>query len=289
MTRLELADQPIPDGIDQTWEQLAQRVDQHTQAVQLWLDTRTPEAETFSGVGVRCGSTGIPIALLNQAMGANFPVNITPGQIKIEVEAIIAFFATRGMPWYWWLSSFCQPSRMAEHLAAAGLLAHARPLPAMVAFLPMTESYQLPLQVRVWQAENAADLQAASAIRHTGFRFPAGVAEDYFEAMADSWLDPDGPAKVYLAAIGDGPPVALGALVTAAEMPGVYVMATLPEFGRRGLGSAILGRMMQDAADAGHRTIALTASTSGYGLYEKFGFKHVFDYKIYQLPEEQKV
>jgi predicted acetyltransferase len=59
-------------------------------------------------------------------------------------------------------------------------------------------------------------------------------------------------------------------------------MATLPEWSRRGLGKAILARILADAAADGHRLIVLTASSRGYRLYRQFGFEHIFDYAIYR-------
>jgi GNAT superfamily N-acetyltransferase len=154
----------------------------------------------------------------------------------------------------------------------------------MVASLPSGQSPALDPGVRVWQAAHRADLEAASTIRRIAFRFPDGAALDYFEAMEDDWLRGD-PARLYLARLDDGPPAAIGALIVGAEMPGVYVMATLPDWGRRGLGKAILARILAEAVTAGHDLIALTAGSQGYPLYRQFGFERVFDYSIYRPRE----
>jgi GNAT superfamily N-acetyltransferase len=99
--------------------------------------------------------------------------------------------------------------------------------------------------------------------------------------MADDWLNSD-PARLYLARLPGGPPAAIGALIMGAGLPGVYVMATLPEWSRRGLGKAILARILSDAAADGETLIVLTASHFGYPLYRQFGFEHIFDYAIYR-------
>jgi len=132
---------------------------------------------------------------------------------------------------------------------------------------------------QVWLAQGRDDLEAASTIRRIAFGFPDGAAPDYFEAMADDWLGGD-PARLYLARLGKGPPAAIGALIMGAGIPGVYVMATLPEWGRRGLGKAILARILVDATAERHGLVALTAGVKGYPLYRQFGFEHVFDYSL---------
>ena len=154
----------------------------------------------------------------------------------------------------------------------------------MGAFLNGEIEYKGDPLIRVWKAREVEDLKAASFIRHTGFRFPDGIGLGYFEAMPDSWLDPDGLARLYLAARGDGPPAAIGALIYGADMPGVYVMATLPEWQQKGLGKAILAHIMNEAAHANAPIIGLTASPLGFRLYSQFGFEHLFDYRIYHAP-----
>jgi ribosomal protein S18 acetylase RimI-like enzyme len=61
-------------------------------------------------------------------------------------------------------------------------------------------------------------------------------------------------------------------------------MATLPQWERRGLATALLTHILADAAAEGHAMIVLTAGYDAYFLYRKFGFEHVFEYGMYYLP-----
>ncbi len=274
----------LPARLGRPWEEVFWLADRHTLAVQFWLPTRTPDAITFRGTGVLAGSSGLPIPLLNQALGSLYLAGATAAAIDDEIEAVKAFFAGRGVPWYWWLGPTAKPSDMGQRLERHGLVFDPPTLPALVARLPA----RLPLitpDAHVWLASERADLEAASTIRRTAFRFPEGAAENYFEEMADDWLRGD-PARLYLARLGDGPPAAIGALIVAEGYPGVYVMATLPEWARKGLGKAVLARILLDAASEGHSLIVLTASRLGYPLYRQFGFEHIFDYHIYRLAGE---
>jgi len=169
---------------------------------------------------------------------------------------------------------------MAQRLEQAGIVFDRPPLPAMVAALP-AKKVPFDPTIQVWLATEQADLETASTIRRLGFRFPEGIARDYFEAMPASWLRHE-RVKLYLASTLDGPQAAIGALITEEGVPGVYVMATLPEYQRQGLGKAILDRIMSDAAAEGHRLMVLTASRIGFLLYSQFGFEQVFDYAIYR-------
>jgi len=274
----------VEDKFGRSWDEVAGLTDDHTMAVQSWLPTRTPRAARFEGLGVTAGSSGIPISLLNLALGSDYPPGTGDEVIAEEIEAVKAFFARRKVPWYWWLGPFPRPYDVARRLERRGLRFDRPALPAMAAPLP-AERPELNSEAQVWLAAGRADLEAASAIRRIAFRFPEGVALDYFEAMADDWLRGD-PARLYLGRLGDGPPAAIGALIMGAGIPGVYVMATLPEWGRRGLGKAILDRILSDALAEGYDLIALTAGAKGYPLYRQFGFEHIFDYAIYRPVRE---
>lgn len=256
--------------------------DRHTLSVQSWLASRSPQAAHWQGKGIRASSTGIGVPLLNLSLGFKFPPDARNETISAEIEAVKTFFAERAVPWYWWMSHQPQPAGVQARLEKHGFVYDRPPLPAMVAALPA------PLQpydpaIQVWQANSRGDLEAASTIRRIAFRFPPDTALNYFEDMAEDWLCGD-PARLYLARVGDEPPAAIGALIMAEGVPGVYVMATLPDYGRRGLGKAILTRILTDAAADNHRLIVLTASHFGFPLYAQFGFKHLFDFDFFRLP-----
>lgn len=270
----------IQARMGKSWEEIARLIDDHTMAVQAWLPMRAPQAKRFEGVGVTAGSSGIPVPLLNLALGSHYPPETNDEEIVSEIEAVKTFFADQGVPWYWWLGPFPRPSDMAQRLERHGLVFDRPALPAMASPLPARFPSLNP-DAQTWLATNQADLQAASAIRRIAFRFPAGIALDYFEAMSDDWLRGD-PARLYLARLADGPPAAIGALIMGAGLPGVYVMATLPEWRNRGLGKAILAHILSDATVDGHSLIGLTAGVLDYPLYRQFGFEHVFSYSIYR-------
>jgi GNAT superfamily N-acetyltransferase len=62
----------------------------------------------------------------------------------------------------------------------------------------------------------------------------------------------------------------------------VWFVATLPGAQRRGLGRAILQRLLLDARDRGQRTASLQASPKGRPLYERIGFEPVGSLHLYE-------
>ncbi|NDJ51661.1 MAG: GNAT family N-acetyltransferase [Chloroflexi bacterium] len=278
------ADDLIETTFKRSPAEVERLIDEHTLAVQHWLSSRSPESTQKQRDGVWLSSTGESVARLNLAVGGLFPHDASNDQLDAKISHVQTFFAERDVPWAWWVSPRA-PSRLGERLLAAGLTRRSSLLPAMAAPLPAA----LPAQrdgLQVWRAASLADLHAACTIRRTAFGFPDGVALHYFENMPESWLSEDSPARLYLAAKEGEPPGGMGAWIMGAGIPGIYIMATLPEWQRQGMGVAILRRLLLDAADhSGSDMIVLTASSKGYGLYRKFGFLHITDYDIYRWEE----
>lgn len=267
--------------------ELIQLVERHTLTVQAWLSSRSPQAAKFVGKGVKASSTGFKIPLLNLALGCGFPAGISAEEIDKEIQAVIGFFVERNVPWYWWMSAQPSPENIAQILERHGLAYDAPPLPAMLASLEERSSPTYDETVCVWRARSLKDLQAASKIRRIAFKFPDNEAITYFEDMPSDWLDDSSPAQLFLAGRDESEPVSIGAVIEGAGIPGVYVMATLPEHHRKGYGKAILTRLLAEAKSAGGKMIALTASKAGFGLYSQFGFYHLFDFDFYSM-EKQK-
>lgn len=265
-------------------EQIITLADEHTRAVQAWLASRAPLGKQLELPGVVASSTGLPVQFLNLALGRPSPPNASAETIEEEITIVKSFFKRRGVSWYWVVGPGQESTEIGKRLERHGLIYDPPDLPAMVASLPAVD---VPIDpaIHVHRASNTDDLKAASYIRRIAFQFPEGAADHYFEDMPHDWLNNEN-VRLYLASVGKNPPAAIGALILGAGAPGVYVMATLTEWERRGLGRAILSHLLSDAWEMGFHHIILTASDKGFPLYQRFGFEHVFDYKFFASGEQ---
>jgi ribosomal protein S18 acetylase RimI-like enzyme len=133
------------------------------------------------------------------------------------------------------------------------------------------------------------DLASFQAVATIGFGDPGtGTGSSGVEALAEvGRAVPPGMVAfvrdrltrgltVTAVAFRKGVPVAVGSHQPydgAAEVVGV---ATLPAFRRRGLGSAVTSRLVEDALDSGVSTIFLSAGDHSIaGVYRRLGFRHV--------------
>jgi GNAT superfamily N-acetyltransferase len=280
------SDEIILQTFGKTRPELTALIDLHTLTVQSWLSSRSPQAMTFQGKGIKASSTGLKIPLLNLALGCNFSPDTREEEMEAEIESVKDFFARRSVPWYWWMNATPAPKHITTILEKHRLMHYGAPLPAMAASLVQdTASFpKYPKQIRVWRAQNLQHLREASKIRRLAFGFPEGEALTYFEDMSSDWLEGDA-VKLFLAGESESNPAAMGALIFACGIPGIYVMATLPDQHRKGLGKAVLERLLYEAASQGHALVSLTASKAGFGLYSQFSFHHIFGFDFYVLAK----
>ncbi|MCB0194705.1 MAG: GNAT family N-acetyltransferase [Anaerolineae bacterium] len=272
----------LADTLHQTPTELIQLADRHIRTVQMWLCSRAPDAIRWEGLGVDVASTGLPVPILNLALGKRYPPETPEATIGDEIERVKAIFAERNVPWYWWLGPNPQPSTMSQLFLSHNLWFEPPALPAVLVPLPARPVDYNP-RIQTWRAANMVDLETASTIRRLAYRFPEGVGSHYYEDMADDWLSSDS-VRLYLGGLEADTPAVIGTSIQVDGVIGLYALATLPTWRRRGLGKALLARMMADAAAEGHRFAVMTASPYGYPVLKQFGVEHLFDYELYSLP-----
>jgi ribosomal protein S18 acetylase RimI-like enzyme len=83
----------------------------------------------------------------------------------------------------------------------------------------------------------------------------------------------------------DGRPAAASQLVMSDGVAGIYYVATLEDYRRRGFGEAMTWHAVRDGAEAGCDVSVLQASVMGLPIYERMGFAVIGAYKTFALPE----
>jgi ribosomal protein S18 acetylase RimI-like enzyme len=71
----------------------------------------------------------------------------------------------------------------------------------------------------------------------------------------------------------DDVPVATSAMVADSGVAGIYGLATLPEARRKGIGEVMTVMPLIEAREMGYRVGTIQASSMGYPLYARIGYK----------------
>lgn len=226
--------------------------------------------------GVALIATGLPLRLFNQviverddarpeaiasavatlqARGDHFVVNLRAGEDDRHVPLVTQL----GL------------APISEHPWMPGMVLH--PLPRSAGVVP-DPGHEIR---RVADASGIADhIRAAAA----GF----GMPQAWLEAVVSENLGRTPGVAVYVG-YTDGEPVTTGLGVRTGRTIGVYNLATVEGARKRGYGSAMTMRIVDDGAAEGCDVAVLQASEMGYPVYERLGFRTVVEYLGFIDPD----
>jgi GNAT superfamily N-acetyltransferase len=87
--------------------------------------------------------------------------------------------------------------------------------------------------------------------------------------------------EVYYAGTPDNPAAWGSALLVDEETIYLANMYTVPDFRRRGFGSALLSTILVDAAEGGAKRCILVSSNTGHRMYQKHGFADLWNVEVF--------
>ncbi|WP_374018977.1 GNAT family N-acetyltransferase [Paenibacillus thiaminolyticus] len=104
----------------------------------------------------------------------------------------------------------------------------------------------------------------------------------YYDRLAESqlWTRPE--MALYIGVLNDGTPVTVGSTIRSRDNVGIYDIATLDEYRKRGFGSAMFHHILSDILTWHDGLIVLQASEAGAGLYKRAGFRPVCAIRVFE-------
>jgi GNAT superfamily N-acetyltransferase len=210
---------------------------------------------------LRVYTPGMPELLLNIVLRyrAHGPVDAS------AVERIIAPYRRHGLPFQWWLTLGTEPEGLRWQLRQLGMQSWGG-----------ATSMTLPLgswQARYTPAE--AGLQLGAISTHSEALDVLRVICDVFFMSPQPmtrWTFENPAFHLYAARLG-GRTIAALATLWHECVVGVYHVATLPGWRRRGIAGNLLVHALREARDAGCTLATLTATDEARHLYEQLGFR----------------
>src|SRR5437763_7470996 len=100
-------------------------------------------------------------------------------------------------------------------------------------------------------------------------------------AAESKYREPNGLPTFWLGTV-DGRPVTTTRLHVGAGVAGIYGVVTVDDARRRGYGEALTRHVLHVAREHGLRIAVLQASASGRGVYERIGFRSLYEYRLYE-------
>jgi ribosomal protein S18 acetylase RimI-like enzyme len=213
-------------------------------------------------------TTGIPLPIANGVLRARFREQ----DVDAEIEAAIAHFRSRGLPFFWWTSPSTEPAGLRIRLEVYGL-APAVELVGMAADLHRIEDgLSGPAGLTIEQVADRETLALWGRACFAGYEMPASLMEPWCDLVAGLGLEPSAPLRSYVA-WQNGEPVACSQVYLAEGVTGIYTVATIPAARRQGIGAAVTLAGLRAAREEGYRIGILHASSMGESVYRQLGFE----------------
>lgn len=233
-------------------------------------------AEVRSGVVLI--TSAVTYSVFNIAL-LDGPVESSSGELERRILVARQHFESLNRSWSFWICEDWLPYRMQRRLPEIfdrfemGCIAES---PGMqIDELPPPARPLPPLEAR--RVAGADTRRAFTGIIERCFYVPAPIAQQIYDREG-FWDEP------LIAWVGyDGPRAVCAAATAAAEgVLGVYSVATLPEYRKRGYAEAIMRSAVADARLRGAAgPIVLQSSSFGLRLYRHLGFKRTTRFFVY--------
>lgn len=237
---------------------------------------RSPGAEFYDGPELTWLLTGIHLAFLNPVLRTE----AGPDNADALIEKTLAYFRSRGVTTYsWWTDPSTQPKDLGVRLVDHGLTYKDGGPGMAVDLLELNEDLPTPAGLTIEPVEDTEALKKWAHTSIVGFGLPETDVGTWFDLFAG--LGFDLPLRNYLGIL-NGQPVATSELLLGAGVAGIYVVATLPDARRQGIGAAMTLAPLLDAREMGFRVGILQASPMGVGVYRRLGFREYCRMSRYQ-------
>lgn len=218
-------------------------------------------------------NSGLADDTFNYALDADF----TSLNADEKISEVTDYFNQKKSPFSWWVSPHDKPRDFPTHLENNG-------------YGKTENNYAMYLDLDAWDGAifSVPKLNIIRAIdEKTLHDFALVLAHDkaafktYFSWIA-SVLTDDDPIEYYVGYV-NGKPVVRGLSCYFAQVAGLHWLSTVPSERRKGYGRAMQEYRLKRAKDLGYHIAVLQASSEGYPLYQKLGYKeagHFLEYKL---------
>ncbi len=205
--------------------------------------------------------------------------------MQATLDSLQAMIDQQGAPALWWIGPQAKPDNLDRLLERHGL----QPVgeaPGMAIDLALLEhTPETITDFTIQRASNTEMQRLWAQIAGSGTEFPE-LATAAMARLEATLSDPQYKAQHRYIGFLHGAPVATSALVLDSGVAGIYAVATIPAARRKGIGQAMTDVPLLEARQVGYRVGVLQASSMGYPVCRKMGFRDVCEYQLYlQSPK----
>lgn len=221
-------------------------------------------------------NSGLSDDTFNYVLDADFTESVA----KDKIIEVTNYFKNKKIPFSWWISPYDKPDSLPTLLEKND-------------YQNTENNVAMYFDLDSWSTPPSSTTPQLKIIRaldeKTLHDFALVLANDtkafktYFSWIA-SILTDDDPTEYYVGYI-DGKPVVRGLTCYYAGIAGLHWLSTAPDERKKGYGTAMQEYRLKRAKELGYHIAALQASSEGYSLYQRLGYKECDIFKEFKLRD----
>ena len=256
---------------------IAECADANFAAHASWALKALPAAQVIDDAGLVLTDSGLPCDTFNIVCRTR----LGPHDAPRRVESVVAHFAEARRGFSWWVGPGDRPADLGQQLEQAGLEPAESELDMAVDLDALPGIDLAPNGLSIRRANSPEQVREYARINAANWSPPDLLVVEFYARAAPVILDPASPLWLYLGYV-DGVAVATAELTVGGGVVGLYGISTLAAYRRRGYGSALTARPLQDAREAGQQIAILQAAPDGVGVYRRLGFQEFGQIREYK-------
>jgi GNAT superfamily N-acetyltransferase len=237
---------------------------------------RCPSVELSIGRYLTWLVTKIPDYFMNLVVCTELPAE---GSDEL-IESALDHFRSLNVEKLTWLADEGIPAvQIKKYFTAHGLRFQEESGTEMAADLrDVPDQVPFPDGLEIHCIEDPERLRQWIHVASVGFDMDQKYEDDWYEIFTGAIFEQ--PFWTYQAVL-HGQPVATSQLFLSAGVAGIYNVTCLPEARGCGIGKAITQAPLLDARTMGYRVAILQASSMGYPVYRRLGFRDYGNLSVY--------
>lgn len=253
-------------------QDLEEAIKNHAKTVGASFAHHAPNGSIREFGPVMAGSLGVPIPSFNR-------IAIMEPTAPENLREALAWMREREVPFQ--VSAAEEVVEVVETYDTDPELVQADEAPGM-ALSPLSDLPPSESIAEISKVTGDADLSDFISVFVDTFGMPEDIAN---QVMPPSMVDDDA-IHSFIGRV-DGTPVASGTLLQSDTIAGVYNIAVIEDFRRRGIGEAMTWETLRSGQQAGCRIGALSSTDMAVPLYEQMGFETVVTFHHFE-PADQR-
>jgi GNAT superfamily N-acetyltransferase len=215
--------------------------------------------------------------------GTIFGANFSAADAEKEIRTVKEQIRLGNAPRSWRISPSNRPENLEGHLVREGFINRWETAGMGMELSSAPSNVDAPPGLVIEAVANDIALREWAWVTTLGlFTHPESEADYFYELMRSAKAC--GRLEFFLGRC-EGRPAASSAVFFHDGIAGIYFVATLPEFRRRGFGLSITFAPLRKARTAGARGAILQASALGEPVYRRLGFQRYCTLRQFWLAE----